>query len=556
MTKVDRVAVVIVDDVCRFALYAWRYLSRTVGFGVGAVSDDGKKEENDKNVAYFQGQKGVSPLLSPGKDYEIWWVDARGNFLKDLGEVLSRTHQMDRHFLVDLRGPYNLPEGSDAASRMRGVDRVLEMLERRGVDIDRDSGPNQVRLVSSYQAAPHYYSPSLRGGEKFLRVYPKSPETLELLWKRHSSVPPCVYKNVLVTGAGFEFCEDSVLHLGTRGTADVLRDMFGYPRAKDPSNRDGYVVPQEYREGKSSWSDSDLAVRARDTARYGSLDAYWDDLLLAELGRIMKPGSGRRGKIKASDREYELRERFRKEFLNDDWGFLDQSLDALKMDGLVGWLTTNYTRFADRALALEAAHQKDRNKEKNTRSWKVVASSNEAQHLLRKLLQAPDESGGETDPYLFKLHGDISNLLTMALAGHDKEFFSPLSLPIDSLHAVYTAAEEFLAQRLRLSEEGVIWHIVGHGLKDRLLVQLIDKVSRATKLDRHRFIVVDKKARPDRELKKRIGSNGAIYPIRAGARNYMARLALLGPPVDLTSETIRDWSESMEDPEEEERRSL
>ena len=106
---------------------------------------------------------------------------------------------------------------------------------------------------------------------------------------------------------------------------------------------------------------------------------------------------------------------------------------------------------------------------------------------------------------MFKLHGDIAHLTTMAIAGYDKEYWSPLSLPIDSPHEVYTASFFYLKDRIdrHLAHGGgnVFWHIVGHGLEDRLLRKNLSHLSEASP-DKHCFIVVSNSPRkPARNLK-------------------------------------------------------
>jgi hypothetical protein len=135
---------------------------------------------------------------------------------------------------------------------------------------------------------------------------------------------------------------------------------------------------------------------------------------------------------------------------------------------------------------------------------------------------------------LFKLHGHVEHLLTMAIAGQDKELYSTLSLPVDSLHEVYTAAELYLERRLE-GQDGtpVLWHVVGHGLRDALLVDILVRVCKGSPHREHWFLFANPAAIKDhKENLHRFASLGLpedrFLPVRLAASQYLARLRRSG----------------------------
>jgi hypothetical protein len=544
--------VVVIDDVCRFALYVWRYLSRCIGFGTGLIPNDG-----GETSPFWRGGA-PHPLTTPGHDARVWWVNANGwvegkDWSEQLKTVLNTIGKSpNRCFLVDVRGPYG---SSEAGSRTLTEDpeKVMEVLSDPAwnIKLSRD-----VLLVSSYHTAPRAFNVG-----RPLRIHPKSPETLEKLCERLSMpwgseacpAPRSTATHILVTGAGFEFRDSSqeFLRLGTRLTNNILeKSLSGIFPDGMASGASGFPYPKRYNRIRRS-SVTKVAGRLLKAANDADLDRYWDELLMLELLKTMSgPGSRRRpDKRPASEREYALRDSFRRQFLADDWGFLSQALDALKIPGLAAWLTTNYTRFADRAVEIKIAHTPE------IRSrWRIISTASEAERLAQELLHEPaKKKGGQAEEprqFLFKLHGDLAHLVTMAIAGHDKEIFSPLSLPISSLHSIYTAAEQCLERRLKQDDGPVFWHIVGHGLKDDLLVRLIHHVCQTTGTARHCFLVVSPSAgQPCSILKKELAATGvnktAVLPLKLQAHQYLARLRLAGLPDDSQPQALRDWSKTL-----------
>lgn len=249
----------------------------------------------------------------------------------------------------------------------------------------------------------------------------------------------------------------------------------------------------------------------------------------------------------ASIREREMREAFRRVILKYDWGYMNQALLAAQMPWH-SWLTTNYTRFADRAIALSYPAP-----------WQIISTSIEALSLSRQILHGGNKANDRRKPprYLFKLHGDIAHLQTMATAGQDKEFFSSFSVPIDSLHQVYSAAETCLGRHIQgLRKHRVVWHIVGHGLNDLLLRQLIAEVCIHAKPGSTDFIIVSGRTpqgtcltlqgffrQGDRHLRAFIPR---VREHRATAEQYMARIEATGGLPDKGDDNwVSNWLGSL-----------
>jgi hypothetical protein len=513
----DAFQVVVADDVCRFALYVWRYLSRSIGFGTSDVANDPSDDE------VFRNGKAPRSLTTAAKDADVWWINIKKDWNQELDRLFEKLEEIGaggrRLFLVDVRGPY----GSGSAREL------VKRLASRGVKVSEDENESEVLLVSSYTVAPQTIELDGRSEPVHLGVRPKSPETLEWishrirLGVRKHSRKKAGFSQVLVTGAGFELHDRSLRcrRLGMRFTADILEKALNADFKRDASCK-GFFLPENHARKRP----------LRTAACNKDLDRYWNEFLLLELARVArKESAGRRQprptvgevKLRASRHEYRLREAFRQQFVADDWGFLGQALDVLEMEeslGLVAWLTTNYTRFADRAIDLWTLH---RGKGGQDPMWRTVSTGSEAERLLRELLHGAQRTGGCGDRcILFKLHGDLAHLLTMAIAGHDKDISSPLSLPISSLHSVYVAADLYLKQRLA-SERKVLWHIVGHGLKDNLLVEVLANVHRENP-KRHWFVVVDPVSNDGTKILTRRLPNARVFRAGLNADDYMARI--------------------------------
>ncbi|MEM8933050.1 MAG: hypothetical protein AAGE94_17825, partial [Acidobacteriota bacterium] len=295
----------------------------------------------------------------------------------------------------------------------------------------------------------------------------------------------------------------------------------------------------------------------RRSAEARELDGFWDLLLEQATRDLVGVDQEARRSVKEDvvSREHGMREAFRMSLFRHDWGHLNHCLDAARFEWHA-WLSTNYTRFADRAVELDLASQK---RDQTVRSWRTVASLDEARWLQRELLHQGDVDVRRT---LFKLHGDITHLQTMAIAGHDKEIATPLLVPVDSLHEIYTVATQYLTRTLRQLTRGetpercaTVFHVVGHDLKDEMLVDLVDRVCRRCHGER-RFCVVqpDEGARRTAEvLRTQLDSSHPksvrFYFCELTAQAYLARIRTPGrwgdSPSTVGAAEVDDWLQSL-----------
>lgn len=492
--------VIVVDDNCRLAVHLWHYLARSPSFGIGDIrANDGEKPR-------FRSEGKAQHLPTPDGAFRVWWVEARGegrtddseaptddpeaptelvwqSGLEDVLEAIPEPRgKRSLHFLIDVRGPYK-----EHGPRRYSPQEVLAYI---GQHVREPSC--EKTLVSSYRR--YLPTKSSHRPPGVLPVREKTPETFELIRRQgerqksssepEDSVSPL---HLLVTGAGFELRgKDEVRSLGHQATGALLKralERVGLTTIRR-AKKDSFPIPDVYQKYLPGRRDLFKA------AKTGDLDAYWNQLLQLEAARI-SDGGGAEDPLEIALDEHRLRESFRSALLEHDWGHLRQALDAVDTPFRV-WLTTNYSGFADRAIQLWTAHNPDAASE---HPWRVISTSNEAIRHLRQLLHGKDPAkavdGTASTRHLFKLHGDIAHLTTMALAGHDKELYTPLSLPIDSLHMVYMTAEQHLLRLLAADSGPVLWHVVGHGLQDRLLVRLMVRVISADDPTRHRVNVLE-----------------------------------------------------------------
>ncbi|HEX4966224.1 MAG TPA: hypothetical protein VF173_35780, partial [Thermoanaerobaculia bacterium] len=448
----QKVNVVVIDDKIEVALYTWRELGGVPGFG--SAEDEGAKARK-----IFELPK---PIETPDQEIAVWWVPAEGDFRKRLSRVIRRLPQETVvYFLVDVRGPVG---SAQDGARVYKWENAVKQIRRTSSDVY----PERIRLISSYEH-----------GIRTLDAYPfeihdKSPRTFSKLREeflgshRTESKEENDTIHILVTGAGFEMREEpEEQRLGTPGTWDLLerwiKNFYGENKLKQTK---GFSIPADL--------DDIRWQKLRNAAEASNLDEYWTYLLEAERERTEGDG------LAKAQREYELRESFRREFVRFDWGYLPQAIAAARLRWSV-WLSTNYTRFADRALERASRLAK----EQEFCPWRTIEVSEEAERLSRQVLHDGGRSNLDKERILVKLHGDISHVLTMAIAGEDKSFLSRLS----SFAPLYLAAQAALAKRA-LKATKITWHIVGHGLRDELLLRVIETVYRV-KPKKHRFVVVD-----------------------------------------------------------------
>lgn len=540
--------IVVVDDNRRLPFHLWHFLTGYTGFGIGDIRghdpdgtneiDTGTATASSEKRHRFWNDDGPVALPTPSRHAQIWWVDAsRDHWKAQLHQVLAvigpPTTSSSRLYLIDVRGGESSNRETYSPQAV-----VRHLLEEKAVPLS--SWTDNLILLSSYRTSPESIDPTAgnerSSNRRLLQVHSKSTDTFAKIGTR---IQPKVDEgkkkdrgnvHLLVTGAGLEF-EDHALGssctLGMPPTRDLLwsalSDVFDdLEPPKDAPNEK--PIPSSFPIPKAYACRCDHP-QLHEAAANRDLDRYWNLLLVKELQRVSQEGRYSH----ASEREAQLREVFRDQLLRFDWGHLPQAITAAQL-GWHTWLTTNYTRFADRALTVVPPL--------DNRPWEVIATSNEAARLQRTILHGSSMGAGtvrgiEGPRYLFKLHGDIAHQTTMAIAGYDKEYSTPLSFPVDSLHAVYSVSYSYLAEVMRdarRDERRVVWHIVGHGLYDRLLVDIIERVSESG--DDHLYLLVDPAypcgaagtGSPQGRLAARLGRGDRIHEIKLDSVRYFARL--------------------------------
>ncbi|HEV8578884.1 MAG TPA: hypothetical protein VGX68_07330 [Thermoanaerobaculia bacterium] len=518
----DRWYVVVFDDRREFALHVWRYLNRSLGIGSGSAD--------------WMPERTLLPFLDGV--HRFYWLQSDDKWKENLELFLTELVQ-GWHLLaiVDVVGK----EGYDP-------NRVLSCLVEWGKS-------NSVRiepwLISAYQIGARI--------EQGVPIRSKSRSTLNeiarLLYAGDHAKPKGVpgAKHILVTGAGFEIKNrwGGFGMLPTPTLLERMGDPFLLLNAGDSvdENKKGITYLQPDSDGfpRPTGARWELVKSIQRAAAERELDRYWDILLGKELahnlGEVLEMDKPERQQVTARAllAERRMREAFRRSVREHDWGHMNQSLAAAELPWHA-WLTTNYTRFADRAIALGAPLL-----------WRIITTAAEAGTSIREdnwLLEG--RKGEELPRYLFKLHGDVGHLHTMAIAGHDKDPFSPLSVPVEDLHQIYASAERFLGFSLRSFEVPVVWHIVGHALADRGLVNLIRRACEQIRGE-HLFLIADPSpALPrknlERDLPAVLGPRGIRFEIRDRAffaEEYMARLARQGLPCSAALESVIEWFETL-----------
>ncbi len=571
LNLIKTVHLVVIDDSDRFAFHVWRYLGQEIGIGprngsgaraqarAKVSTKDGHSDDLGCRKFFWNSGRPVGLPTADGL-VTVWWVPGDQKIRETFPKVQDEIKSEEIFFLVDLRGEPGNVLGEDG-----------ELLGKTAVDLilDGRSGKPDIMFVSSYETGN---PPYIGKDDDSWRIFPKSPDTLERLASR---LRPPIHQgtcastlHVLVTGAGFEI-RDDFGGFGLPQTHDLLLEMGAPFQQADFRLEEaaGYALPAlatSRGPRENAAMRSDLNAIARD----GNLDAWWNFLLEEELRRLVpsRPSSEASieerssMKMEATLQEQNLREAFRRVVLKYDWGHLSQSLSAASL-GWCSWLTTNYTRFADRAISLfelsqergGQAPKKPRADGRDLGSWRIVSTSIEAISLSREVLHAkegtrsPKSRRSNDFRYLFKLHGDIAHLRTMAIAGYDKEIYGPLSVPIDSLHQVYAVAEAYLQQELEARKGArLVWHVVGHGLRDWLLLNLIKQVCFYAK-DRRiptDIIVVDHAPEgPVQRLLSCVGNlEDRVWQLQKSAAAYMACVQQNGGLPELTRKGLGPWA--------------
>jgi hypothetical protein len=118
---------------------------------------------------------------------------------------------------------------------------------------------------------------------------------------------------------------------------------------------------------------------------------------------------------------------------------------------------------------------------------------------------------------------------------------------------IYTSAERFLGYSLRSIEGPMVWHIVGHAMRDRRLVNLVRLTCEQIKGE-HLFFIADPNPKLalnniEQGLLKNGGSgmnnNYSFRSHRFLAEEYMARLGHCGLPSFSESKTLLSWFDEL-----------
>lgn len=502
----------VIDDSHRFVLHAWRYLSQNIGIGV---------DEQSNWIA-----RGKEILTDCGGG-SLRWIPA-DDCWRHLQNILqSGDGQGSNFFIVDAdRGV-----GRESPEEITG--RLKEAFRGAGRECAK------IFFVSAHSTGHRDRTP----------VYPKTRRTFRLLRKeleirahRETFAEP-EDTHILVTGAGFEIRDENG-SFGLPPTPELLYNM-GYPFTRGPSAGKGFIrlkndltypVP---RFGLWKYAKRREALRKiKEAAKKGDLDQYWNHLLYTFMDDMLcnlatKQGEERdKAMTESIWNERLIREAFRQSLLKYDWGHMKQSIYAARMPWHA-WLTTNYTHFANRAIDLVGAARSGENGSR--RPWRIIATASEARSAEQALVASRNRDRRPAR-HLFKLHGDLADLHTMAIAGFDKDIFSPLGIKVESLGQIYTNAENFLRRSVPPPPARLVWHIVGHSLNDVRLSQLIAGVSGVVPTGGQRlnlFILVSPGSStnlPEPRLKLlreiRSAPGQEVRRVKSTALRYMAQLSL------------------------------
>jgi hypothetical protein len=535
--------VIVIDDRKEFAAHAFRRLSQALEFGAGS----GQARVWDFHATFCSPSLCV--LYHDARD-ESGTPETLGQRIKRL---LDAKHLDGQRLwcLLDVRVPH-----------LDAWQPFWRELLAAGVARER------IYLVSSYERRV-YAKPS------WCEVESKTPEFLDRLREeiraclraQNAGPGPSVLdghdgSHILVTGAGFEAKPNSSA-TGLPPTAQLLKQLSWRPPDRnkefDAAMKDTTLVrrlieleqleiPAKYAEelkanefppflGKILYQDPHFGNMTT-AAKSGNLDDYWDALLVAvnEAARVAGPELRDYADARGAQLELTLREAFRQEIAKYDIGEMAQHKYAASSDRWTAWLTTNYTGFADRGIASAVPLAR----------WRSVRTTVDATVLQAELMLRA--RGPFEDRLFVKLHGDLAQVQTMALAASDKRSRSRLAV-YPGMGIMYATGTEWLTRKLRdLSDRRgpgapsrgmpCTWHIVGHSLRDAALLELLRSVVESTAARcTHDFVIVsdrrdDAAATRERLLDafKRVGGSGPSVDLERqcratelGALAYMVR---------------------------------
>ena len=557
--------VVIVDDRWQFVLHAWRIISGTLGFGIGrrspkdfeaglflldytangsASDDEGDtfRRQNEEHSLRLEG-------VCPDGRCSVCWIHPKGadeleTFKRLHEEALTNNQRVIS--LVDVDLGNDLPPDGFKAYVVAHMDARKKARNGQGsaeglVDLAED-----LVVVSSYRCD----APLVSGTP--IVVWPKTTDTLtrEVTSRlpRGGEEESTRYEfrvasseardlQILVTGAGFELGET----IGLPDTGKIIESLkLELPHDKELLfvEREGFRFPMPFDPAGA------ISEELEDDAKHGNLDAYWNVILRSFRRRGGTHPAERGSQSPSFVLELRMRELFRRAIERYDVGHMRQALIAASQPWDV-WLTTNYTRFANRAIRyeddrsvllsrsprFEAPSGSENGGAERARTWDTISNAEEASLLHR--VTSDDQGGGHR--YLIKLHGDVSQVYTMAIAGEDKEPFSDLLIQPE-IYPIYAAALEFVCLSAK-SAQRCVWHVVGHSLYDRALTRIFRLAVDRSDVQHH-FVLAGPEAklverRVARDWAREWGSaweRVELHAVDWRAERYMASLQAAGGP--------------------------
>jgi hypothetical protein len=500
--------VIVVDDNPKFVHHVFRHLTQTFEFGFAGKASDAlvfppRTSADGRLTVEWHDPRATATACA----------DARLKAFERRLEELKAIKNCDVWALIDIYGV----GGPGPDDWLRYVHAWLRIVGRL-----------RVRVVSSYSR--HVDPVDAPDGEPFpITIHPKSPETLGKLratiTQRTSFAAPAASStvHVLVTGAGFELADAAECGLvtGVPFTDQLLQESGATIRIEG-----GYPLPG----GGLDFPELVEAARNKD------LDAYWEHrlrrfALVSRAGRPSDPGL----QYDIVQNELDEREAFRTALLRYDVGYLAQALWASQLDWSF-WLSTNYTRFADRAVEF----LRDFAPVTESRAWHIMSTPIEAQLInssvgLHKIRPTAKR-------WLIKLHGDIGQTQSMVLTASDKGLGLGFAVS-PQLESMYGLAKELILQRLELAHERpdaaetCHWHVLGHALRDQPLLHLLQDVqARSPRVWKHIVTIVAPDAseildrlRADR-LETIRSAHTHFEALDTTARSYMGHLRERGLP--------------------------
>lgn len=320
--------VVMFEDVSRFAIHFFRFMGSPQRLFAGSLSNQTPNiwleyKVDSMILKYMTTEDGVQTL---------WWIEASSHVSHDLIDALLEIiNDCCAYFILDIhgKGGYNPIE-------------IREILIQR-----RSNYQDTTFFISSYNSGFQNESTP---------IFPKTPQTYRYISSKVKksinikTTVPSSHSHFLITGAGFEMYS-SKEDFGMPSTSEILKSM------DDPFSKDDFIIDDNYR--FPLWTNYKTDYTHKSCAETGDLDGYWDDILLKSKDRFFDPKIQEPREIqkqKAFEAEIQLRQAFRKVFLKLDYGYMNQSILAAALPWKA-WITTNYTRFADRAVQLDLSRK-------------------------------------------------------------------------------------------------------------------------------------------------------------------------------------------------------